>query len=184
MRFRDDFVALFRARCVERDLGGPLGPCMEWTGSRTKAGYGQLSCKAVSKRPMLAHRVTWEIETGQEPARHVLHRCDNPACVRFDHLFEGDQQANNADRDAKGRIARGDRNGARTRPGRNPFVRNGGSGLAGSAHPATRLSDQDVELRGLLGAAGFAPDGARSTLDLRGDGSITVDLARHAVGLA
>ena len=46
------------------------------------------------------------------------------------------------------------------------------------------LSDQDVELRGLLGAAGFAPDGARSTLDLRGDGSITVDLARHAVGLA
>ena len=45
------------------------------------------------------------------------------------------------------------------------------------------LSAQDVELRGLLGAAGFAPDGARSTLDLHGDGSITVDLDRYAVGL-
>lgn len=45
------------------------------------------------------------------------------------------------------------------------------------------LSEQDVELRGLLGAAGFAPDGARSTLDLHGDGSVTVELHRHAVGL-
>lgn len=46
------------------------------------------------------------------------------------------------------------------------------------------LSAQDLELRGLLGAAGFAPDGAHSTLDLHGDGSVTVDLDRYAVGLA
>lgn len=46
------------------------------------------------------------------------------------------------------------------------------------------LSTHDVELRGLLSAAGFAPDGAHSTLDLHGDGSVTVEIDRYAVGLA
>lgn len=46
------------------------------------------------------------------------------------------------------------------------------------------LTDGDSELRGLLSAAGFAPDGAQSTLDLHGDGTVTVDLQRYAVGLA
>lgn len=46
------------------------------------------------------------------------------------------------------------------------------------------LSAQDIELRGLLAAAGFAADGAQSTLDLHGDGSVTVELDRYAVGLA
>lgn len=33
----------------------------------------------------------------------VLHECDNPACVRIEHLFIGTQLENIADRDAKGR---------------------------------------------------------------------------------
>jgi len=143
-RFPVGFAEKFYARCVERDLGGAHGPCMEWTGSRTKAGYGQLSCKAVSKMPMLAHRVSWEIASGSPPARHVLHKCDNPACVRYAHLFEGDQKDNNRDRDQKGRVASGDRNGSRTKRCRNPFVKNRGSGLTGEAHPQARLSDQDI----------------------------------------
>lgn len=45
------------------------------------------------------------------------------------------------------------------------------------------LTSADVELRGLLSAAGFVADGAQSTLDLRGDGTVLVDMQRFAVGL-
>ena len=57
------------------------------------------------------------------------------------------------------------------------------SAPAGVAAGRIWLTDGDAELRGLLGAAGFAPDGAHSTLDLHGDGTITVNLQRYAVGL-
>jgi hypothetical protein len=33
----------------------------------------------------------------------VLHRCDNPPCVRPEHLFQGTQTTNMADMAAKGR---------------------------------------------------------------------------------
>jgi ribosomal protein S18 acetylase RimI-like enzyme len=45
------------------------------------------------------------------------------------------------------------------------------------------LTAADDELRGLLGAAGFAPDGAMGTLDLRADGTVLVEIRRYAVGL-
>lgn len=34
---------------------------------------------------------------------HLLHKCDNPQCVRVDHLFEGTQSDNIKDMDSKGR---------------------------------------------------------------------------------
>ena len=42
----------------------------------------------------------------------------------------------------------------------------------------------DIGLRSLLGAAGFAPDGAESTLDLYGDGTVTCPLMRLSVTVA
>ena len=142
-RFSDAFRTRFFARTVEVDRGSPFGPCLEWQGSKM-CGYGQLSCRAVSKQPLLAHRVAWELATGSAPTLHVLHHCDNPACVRFEHLFLGTQSDNNADRVKKGRTAAGDKNGARTVPQRNPFIANRGSGLFGEAHPQTKISDADV----------------------------------------
>jgi hypothetical protein len=58
-------------------------------------------------------RVVWEETTGTvlTPAEHVLHHCDNTACIEFRHLFLGDQTLNDADRDAKGRQARGEKSG-------------------------------------------------------------------------
>jgi hypothetical protein len=50
----------------------------------------------------------------------ALHHCDNPPCARPSHLFEGTQAENDADRHAKGRDARGRRNGAWTHPERKP----------------------------------------------------------------
>lgn len=87
--------------------------CWEWQGFRDTNGYGRLNIKNV---PVLAHRVAWEIFRGTiTPEQHVLHRCDNPRCVRPEHLFLGDQAANNADKIAKKRqrygVSRGEAHG-------------------------------------------------------------------------
>lgn len=61
-----------------------------------------------------AHRVAWDLTYGPIPdGMLVLHRCDNPSCVRPDHLFLGTQTDNMLDRKAKGRgnHRRGSRHG-------------------------------------------------------------------------
>jgi hypothetical protein len=77
--------------------------CDEWTATLSHHGYGQIG--ATRERKLLyAHRVAWELVNGPIPAAMVvMHACDNPRCVRVDHLRLGTQAENNADRDAKGR---------------------------------------------------------------------------------
>lgn len=60
--------------------------CWPWTGALDEHGYGRLNVKAKSEK---AARVSWFIHTGAWPSQHVLHTCDNPPCVRFDHLYQG-----------------------------------------------------------------------------------------------
>lgn len=79
--------------------------CWEWPGTRSDQGYGTF--KDNGKR-IAAHRAAWESENGPVPdGLDVLHSCDNPPCCRPSHLFLGTQADNNADRDTKGRGARG-----------------------------------------------------------------------------
>ncbi len=59
-----------------------------------------------------AHRLAWLIFYGPIPkGKWVLHKCDNPPCCNPAHLFLGTTQDNTADRDAKGRTAKGERSG-------------------------------------------------------------------------
>lgn len=82
--------------------------CWTWTGAIHKSrGYGQFGYGGFN---MFAHRASWMINRGVIPAdMWVLHHCDNPVCVRPDHLFLGSNQDNYDDRDAKNRVRHGSR---------------------------------------------------------------------------
>lgn len=87
-----------------------LGSCWIWTASLKQSGYGQFQ---ITRRGNIesAHRVSWTIHYGPIPdGLSVLHRCDNPPCVRPDHLFLGTQADNGLDMAEKKRSTFGQRN--------------------------------------------------------------------------
>jgi hypothetical protein len=90
-------------RFAEKYLSGD--GCWQWISTRTKKGYGHFWFDGA---PWQAHRVSYVLNVGEIPhGMHVLHRCDNPGCVRPDHLFLGSNMDNVADKIAKGRHPRG-----------------------------------------------------------------------------
>ena len=103
---RSPLVERFWAK-VDRSGPGPehrpeLGPCWQWTASRTRAGYGKFSIRRGCFEE--SHRVSWRLHSGPIPdGLWVLHHCDNPPCVRPSHLFLGTNADNVADMLAKGR---------------------------------------------------------------------------------
>jgi hypothetical protein len=83
--------------------------CIEWSGQRDKDGYGQLWD---GRRMMRAHRFAWEQVHGPIPeSTLVCHDCDNPPCVNVAHMFLGTHGDNHADRNEKGRQAKGEKIG-------------------------------------------------------------------------
>lgn len=115
-------------RVWERVAFGP--GCWEWQGGRDLKGYGRVTVGTKRKK---AHRVIWELANGPIPdGMRVCHHCDNPPCVRPDHLFLGTDKDNADDRDAKGRTgprrgwqpgqrrSRGDQHWTRREPAKVP----------------------------------------------------------------
>lgn len=167
----ENYVAAFEARFdASVDQNGPtpdlavygdIGPCWVWTGHRNDHGYGVISrrTQAGGKSTSLlrAHRVAWEREHGALPAEVlVLHKCDNPACVRVSHLTTGTHQINTDHKMQRGRhrVLSGDAwhqaNGPQPKgdawkashpnwkpPPRNPH-------LVGTARTGAKLTDDDV----------------------------------------
>lgn len=92
------------------------GDCWEWTASKSQAGYGYFVLRGKTYK---AHRLVVLDLLGKAlgPTEFVCHRCDNPACVRPEHLYVGSVQDNVDDMIARDRHAHGARHGSRLHPG-------------------------------------------------------------------
>ena len=101
---RDYLKALFFHRVDKRSED----ECWPWAGYIGPWGYGVFG---IARKQMPATHVAWFLETGELPPAGFLlmHSCDNPPCVNVRHLKVGTDADNHADRDAKGRLPRGDR---------------------------------------------------------------------------
>jgi hypothetical protein len=75
--------------------------CWLWIGNLSPGGYGMFFMEGKNR---IASRVSYSLYVG--PIRDsllVLHKCDNPQCVRPDHLFLGTNSDNMRDMIRKGR---------------------------------------------------------------------------------
>lgn len=103
------FIARLVARTVPLVRVSGLGECWEWTGAKNSRGYGQISYRG---RVVYAHRISLELATGKAlGGLYACHRCDNPVCIRPEHLFAATQKENLRDMAQKGRSAAGERSG-------------------------------------------------------------------------
>jgi hypothetical protein len=111
---------------------GPTMPgmqtaCWVWTGTHGRRGYGSIGVWMMGDRHRMsmhaAQRVSWWLSKNVWPgAFFVCHHCDNPECVRPEHLFLGNAKGNHTDMARKGRRA----------------------SQAGENNPFHRLTEQDV----------------------------------------
>lgn len=81
------------------------GDCWLWKNKVDNRGYGRFYIKRGTLSSVEASRVSWIIANRIElnKSQFVCHKCDNPPCVRPDHLFLGAAKENAEDRASKGR---------------------------------------------------------------------------------
>lgn len=95
------------------DKNGPVPPhqknigrCWIWLSSTDKDGYGTIWLNEEIRATRATH-VSWKLHFDAVPkGAWVLHRCDNPSCVRPSHLWLGNAKDNAVDREQKGRGAK------------------------------------------------------------------------------
>lgn len=150
--------------CADNGLSVPLADrfwthvaktpgCWLWNGHINRTGYAQTRRGGSNGGNIGVHVAAWEMASGElvSAGMHVAHTCDVRHCVRndqrgtyevdgvvyerFGHLFVCPQPVNERDKVAKGRQARGARNGRVLHPDSYP---------TGSEWPMAKLSEDDV----------------------------------------
>lgn len=96
--------------------------CWEWSGGVNGGGYGQIRVGGAGSKKEMVHRFVYRTEIGPIPrGLVVMHKCDNPRCVRPAHLRLGTPRENTQDMIAKGRDT-----------------------ISGERHSNAKLTEQDV----------------------------------------
>jgi hypothetical protein len=87
---------------VKADTTSPNG-CWLWTGGVDGWGY---ACIWHQGKSRIASRVAWELRHANPfpEGMQACHTCDNPRCVRPDHIFPGTNMDNHLDALRKGRL--------------------------------------------------------------------------------
>jgi hypothetical protein len=80
--------------------------CWLWQAGKDQKGYGVFTYQG---RTLGAHRFSAQIAGLNPQGLMVCHHCDEPSCVRPDHLFLGSARDNNQDKIRKGRHIYGQR---------------------------------------------------------------------------
>jgi hypothetical protein len=92
-----------KAEFINKVYPEPNTGCWLWAGAVTRFGYGSVLSKSHSGFTN-AHRYSFFAHYGEfDRSKHVLHTCDNSACVNPQHLYLGDHKQNARDREDRGR---------------------------------------------------------------------------------
>lgn len=107
LQLSDDLDVRFWSK-VDKTPGLGIGDCWEWRSTVDYHGYGTFKYSAEVGN-VLAHRLSYALAMSipfeDLPSNTlILHRCDNPLCLRDSHLWEGTQKDNIQDAIAKGRF--------------------------------------------------------------------------------
>lgn len=66
---------------------------------RNEDGYGYIT---LNGKNFAAHRIAFEKYHGKIPEEKMIcHKCNNPGCIKIEHLYCGDAKSNAADRTEK-----------------------------------------------------------------------------------
>jgi HNH endonuclease len=100
----DDEISDLKHRLLSNaaEQPGPLAtPCLVWTGPTLSKGYGRLYH---NRTHVLVHRAAYECFVGPIPeGMQINHHCDNPGCIRPEHLYCGTAEDNTRDMYERGR---------------------------------------------------------------------------------
>lgn len=101
---------LWRPTLAERFWAGveKTDGCWNWVLSTRNKDVEYGCIRDREGKSQRTNRVSWELHFGPIPEGMIVcHKCDNPRCVRPDHLFLGTHKDNHDDMVRKGRQAKG-----------------------------------------------------------------------------